>query len=219
MGWTLWNAAFNHRQFWDGRAADLEEQAEGPITHPDEMGQDPEELSRELEEIPAYVERFRAAFGVEGIDLAKVTQAIASFERTLTSVNSAYDRYAKGDRGALTEAERRGLASFRSLRSRCFECHNLPTFANPEFKVVGVPPRDGEEPDRGRGEVVGAAYDHAFKVPTLRNVALTAPYMHNGSRGRPLQQEVFHLSPYPLLHHGSPSPACPQTTTHPLTVR
>jgi len=177
---TLWNAAFNHRQFWDGRAADLEEQAEGPITHPDEMGQDPEELSRELEEIPAYVELFRAAFGVEGIDLAKVTQAIASFERTLTSMNSAYDRYAKGDRGALTDAERRGLASFRSLRSRCFECHNLPTFANPEFKVVGVPPRDGEEPDRGRGEVVGAAYDHAFKVPTLRNVALTAPYMHNG---------------------------------------
>ena len=177
---TLWNAAFNHRQFWDGRAADLEEQAEGPITPPEEMGQDPAELARELEAIPEYVERFAVTFGGGGIDLKRVTRAIATFERTLISRNSAYDRYAKGDRSALTEEERRGLASFRSLRSRCFECHNLPTFANPEFKVVGVPPEDGEEPDRGRGEITGAAYDHAFKVPTLRNVALTAPYMHNG---------------------------------------
>jgi len=177
---TLWNAAYNHRQFWDGRAADLEEQAEGPITHPDEMGQDPAGLAQELGAIPEYAERFATAFDGGGIDLKRITQAIAMFERTLLSRNSAYDRYAKGDRSALTEAERRGLASFRSLRSRCFECHNLPTFANPEFKVVGVPPRDGEEPDRGRGAVAGAAYDHAFKVPTLRNVALTAPYMHNG---------------------------------------
>jgi len=177
---TIWNAAYSHRQFWDGRAADLEEQAEGPITHPDEMGQDPEELLGELLEVPEYTSRFEAAFGSVGVDMERVLAAIGAFERTLTTTNSAYDRYARGDREALSDAERRGLASFRSLRSRCFECHNLPTFANPEFKVIGVPPRDGEEPDRGRGEVAGVAYDHAFKVPTLRNVALTAPYMHNG---------------------------------------
>jgi parallel beta-helix repeat protein len=177
---TVWNAAYNHRQFWDGRAADLNEQARGPITHPDEMGQDPDELPEELRAIPEYVTRFAAVFGDEGIDLAKVTRAIATFERTLTSTNSAYDRYARGDREALTDAQRRGLASFRSLRGRCFECHNLPTFANKDFKVIGVPPRAGEAPDLGRGKVAGAEYDHAFKVPTLRNVALTAPYMHNG---------------------------------------
>jgi len=178
---TLWNAAFNHRQFWDGRAADLAEQAAGPITDPNEMGQDPEELVEELEAIPNYVERFEAAFGEESITFENITQAIAAFERELTSQHSRYDRYAKGDREALTESERRGLATFRSLKTRCFECHNLPTFANPEFKVIGVPPRDGEEPDLGRGEVAGSAYNHAFKVPTLRNIELTGPYMHNGT--------------------------------------
>ena len=177
---TLWNAAFNHRQFWDGRASDLAEQAAGPITDPNEMGQDPDELVAELEAIPDYVKRFKASFGEEGVTFEKVTQAIAAFERQLTSQHSAYDAYARGDREALDESERRGLAAFRSLRSRCFECHNLPTFANPEFKVIGVPPKEGEEPERGRGEVAGSAYDHAFKVPTLRNIALTAPYMHNG---------------------------------------
>ncbi len=177
---TIWNAAFNHRQFWDGRAADLAEQAEGPITDPNEMGQDPDELVEELKAIPKYVERFEASFEGEGVTFENVTHAIAAFEREITSQHSRYDRYAKGARGALTESERRGLAIFRSLKTRCFECHNLPTFANPEFKVVGVPPREGEEPDLGRGAVAGSAYNHAFKVPTLRNIELTAPYMHNG---------------------------------------
>ena len=178
---TLWNAGFSHRQFWDGRAADLAEQAAGPITDPKEMGQDPDELVEELEAIPWYAKRFEEVFGEEGVTFENVTHAIAAFERGLTSQNSRYDRYAKGDRDALTESERRGLASFRSLKTRCFECHNLPTFANPEFKVIGVPPRDGGEPDLGRGEIAGPAYNHAFKVPTLRNIELTAPYMHNGT--------------------------------------
>src|SRR5207249_10060248 len=86
-----------------------------------------------------------------------------------------------GDATALTAAERRGLTLFRSLKTRCFECHGFPTFANPDFKVIGVPDLPGQEKDLGRAEAgAGAAYERAFKVPTLRNVALTAPYMHNG---------------------------------------
>ncbi|MCG8458611.1 MAG: right-handed parallel beta-helix repeat-containing protein [Holophagales bacterium] len=179
---TVWNAAYNHLQFWDGRAETLEEQAGKPIVDPAEMAEDPERLMEQLGQIPEYRQRFEQAFGQGGLTFENVTFAIAAFERTLTSHDSAFDRYARGDRRALSETERRGLNVFRSLETRCFECHNLPTFANPDFKVVGVPAVEGlDAPDLGRAEIAGGeAYNRAFKVPTLRNVALTAPYMHNG---------------------------------------
>jgi len=179
---TVWNSAFNHVQFWDGRAEDLEEQAAGPIQDPKEMGQNADLLIEELNEIPGYASYFEAAFGASDslITFERVTDAIATFERTVISQNSRYDQFAAGDRMALSMKERRGLNVFRSLKTRCFECHNVPTFANPDFKVIGVPDLEGEEPDLGRGEQVGEGYEAAFKVPTLRNVALTAPYMHNG---------------------------------------
>ena len=187
---TVWNSLYNHLQFWDGRARDLEDQAAKPIRDPAEMNQDPVELVTELEAIPEYRELFAEAFGPgagggSAIDFERVTFAIAAFERTLVSSRSAFDRYARGDRYALDESERRGLNLFRSLRTRCFECHNLPTFSNPDFKVIGVPDaEDLSEPDLGRAEIAGGdAYRGAFKVPTLRNVALTAPYMHNGRFG------------------------------------
>lgn len=183
---TVWNAAFNHLQFWDGRAEDLEDQAGKPIQDAAEMAQDPAELVDELRAIPEYVERFATVFGGSGtetVTFENVTFAIAAFERTLVSQDSRYDQYARGDRQALSEKERRGLNLFRSLATRCFECHNLPTFANPDFKVVGVPdPEHFASPDLGRAEIAGGdAYARAFKVPTLRNIALTAPYMHNGA--------------------------------------
>ena len=183
---TVWNSAFNHLQFWDGRAADLEEQAGKPIMDPNEMAEEPERLVSQLREIPEYVELFSQAFelkGPEAVTFKNVTYAVAAFERTLISDDSRFDRYARGDRQALSEAERRGLNVFRSLKTRCFECHNLPTFNNPDFKVIGVPdPEDLEAPDLGRAEIEGGAvYERAFKVPTLRNVAITAPYMHNGA--------------------------------------
>jgi cytochrome c peroxidase len=178
---TVWNAAFNHKQFWDGRAADLEEQAKGPITSDKEMNQNPDELVKELKAIPEYVQLFEQAFGAAGVTYDNVTFAIAAFERTLLSQNSAFDRYAAGDANALTPEQKHGLTLFRSLKTRCFECHGFPTFANPDFKVIGVPDLPGQEKDLGRAEQgAGEAYNHAFKVPTLRNVALTAPYMHNG---------------------------------------
>ena len=187
---TVWNAAYNHLQFWDGRAKDLEEQAGKPIEDPNEMAQNPAELERELAAIPEYQRLFKAAFGNgngnggsgDAVSFEHVTFAIAAFERTLLSQGSRFDRYARGERDALSESERRGLNLFRSLKTRCFECHGFPTFANPDFKVIGVPDAAGlEAPDLGRAEIAGGeAYGRAFKVPTLRNVALTAPYMHNG---------------------------------------
>src|SRR6185503_10114392 len=123
-----------------------------------------------------YGGRERAA-----ITFANVTGAVAAFERTLVSDASPFDRYRLGDATALGPAERRGLVLFRSLKTRCFECHGFPTLANPDFKVIGVPDLPGQKEDRGRAEAGGGpAYERAFKVPTLRNVALTAPYMHNG---------------------------------------
>lgn len=189
---TVWNVAFNHLQFWDGRAADLEDQAAKPIMDANEMAEEPERLVSQLRQIPAYVELFEQAFGPgerdedgdgETVTFERVTYAIAAFERTLLSLSSRFDLYARGQRQALSEAERRGLNVFRSLKTRCFECHNLPTFNNPDFKVVGVPdPQDLDAPDLGRAEIEGGeAYERAFKVPTLRNVAVTAPYMHNGA--------------------------------------
>ncbi|HET9532875.1 MAG TPA: parallel beta-helix domain-containing protein, partial [Blastocatellia bacterium] len=181
---SIWNAAFNHMQFWDGRAPDLEEQAKGPITSEIEMAENPETLVKELKAIPEYVERFDAAFGGQNgsaVSLDNVVKAIASFERTLTANNTPFDRFVNGERNALTPAQYRGFNLFRSGKTRCFECHGLPTFANPDFKIIGVPDLNPNEPDFGRFDVTkGEGNKRAFKVPTLRNVALNPPYMHNG---------------------------------------
>ena len=191
---TVWNAAYNHRQFWDGRASDLEQQAQNPITSADEMAQDPAELVKELRAIPEYVRFFDEVFSgkdASAVTFDNVTKAIAAFERTLTSTRSRFDQYREGEVRALSASERRGLALFRSLKTRCFECHGFPNFANPDFKVVGVPDLPGQKPDLGRQEAGGGpAYARAFKVPTLRNVAKTAPYMHNG-KYKTLQEVVL----------------------------
>jgi len=179
----IWNAAFNQTQFWDGRARDLEDQAKNPITAPEEMGETDANLSSEMATVPEYQSLFDEAFGGHmgsSINLLNVTKALAAFERTQLSSRSPFDRYAAGDRSALTLSQRRGFDVFRSGQARCFECHTLPTFSSPDFKVIGVPRLEDEAEDRGRGDVAGAAFKGAFKVPTLRNVALTAPYMHNG---------------------------------------
>jgi cytochrome c peroxidase len=176
---SLWNVAFKERLMWDRRAASLEEQARIPLLAADEMAADPERLVARLGAIPVYREGFAGAFPgePEALTLENVTRALAAFERTLVSQSSRYDRYAQGERSALTPSERRGLALFRSLNTRCFECHRLPTFEAPLALGVGVPSADpgvagvsGEPAERG-----------LFGVPTLRNVALTAPYMHDGS--------------------------------------
>jgi cytochrome c peroxidase len=184
---SLWNTVYNHRQFWDGRAAHLEEQARMVITTPEEVNADPAELVRELKAIPEYRALFDKAFGGkdgEAITFKNITYALAAFQRTLVSFNSRFDRYAAGDGSALSPQEKRGLKLFLSPKTRCNECHGIPVFADRNFKVIGVPdPKDGPadvakpEAERGRG----GGPNGAFKIPTLRNIALTAPYMHNGA--------------------------------------
>ena len=144
---TLWNVAFKERLMWDRRAGSLEEQARIPLLAADEMAADPLLLVARLAAIPEYRARFERAFPGQGgaITFDDVTRALAAFERTLVSRGSRYDRYARGERGALTPAERRGLTLFRSLNTRCFECHRLPTFDAPLALGVGVP-----SPDPGR---------------------------------------------------------------------
>jgi len=181
---TIWNSGYNHKQYWDGRADDLEHQAGFPIQDIQEMAQDKDELIKELQNIPEYVQLFNVAFGsndiTKSVTFENVTFAIAAFERTITANNTRFDQYSRGNHLALSKSERKGLNLFRSLKTRCFECHNFPTFNNPDFKAIGVPNIENNEPDLGRAEIVGKGYENAFKVPTLRNIALTAPYMHNG---------------------------------------
>ncbi|MEO6336633.1 MAG: parallel beta-helix domain-containing protein, partial [Verrucomicrobiota bacterium] len=181
---VIWNAAYSPLQFWDGRAKDLEQQAEGPIQDAHEMNQNAAELVKELLHIPEYVRLFQETFNgkpEEVVTFRNVTKAIASFERTILSFNSKFDRYAAGDSYALNDSEKRGLQLFRSLKTRCFECHASPNFSDGSFRIVGVPDLPDQANDIGRAKVPGQGPEGAFKVPTLRNVALSAPYMHNGS--------------------------------------
>ncbi|HNB51139.1 MAG TPA: parallel beta-helix domain-containing protein [Anaerolineales bacterium] len=164
---SLWNVGYTGIFFWDGHATSLEEQAVTPLTHPDEMAADPEALAGELTAISGYVDLFKAAYGDGQITASRVNEALATFERTLISNDSPFDHYAAGEFDALSAAQRRGLNLFRSAATRCFECHAAPTFSTDNLRVIGVP--DGE------------ASTQPFKVPSLRNVVLSAPYMHNGS--------------------------------------
>lgn len=178
---ALWNVATADSLFWDGRAASLEEQMLSPLQSADEMGADLNEMLAELRGIPAYVRLFDAAFA-DGITLDNVVAAIAAFQRTLISHNAPVDRFIAGDYDALTPAQRRGFELFRDPAVRCIECHTWPTFEDDKFHVLGVPLADADHPDVGRAEFVqesGARF--AFRTPTLRNVVLSAPYMHNGS--------------------------------------
>jgi cytochrome c peroxidase len=176
---TLYNAAFKARLMWDRRAASLEEQVLLPLLAPDELNADPAALLAKLAAIPEYRARFAAAFPSEpdAISLANLARALAAFERTLVSRDSRFDRFARGERDALGASERNGLTLFRSLATRCFECHRLPTFDAPLALSIGVP-----SSDPGVGAISGLAAQRGFfGVPTLRNIALSAPYMHDGS--------------------------------------
>lgn len=185
---SLWNVAFLKRFFWDGRAASLEEQMRGPLYADNEMGNTEQNLLAKLNAIPAYRTLFAEAFGESDIGPDEVYRAIAAFEGSLISLNSRYDRYAHGYAGALSEKEIEGLNVFRSFVARCAECHTPPLFTNQQIAVIGTPEpplADGSGPrplDIGAEGVTGDPSQRAgFKVPSLRNVALTAPYTHSGA--------------------------------------
>jgi len=186
---TVLNAAFAPLQFWDGRASSLEDQAGGPIQNPVEMNMKPDACVAKLNADPEYRAKFEKAFGPGPVTFAKITEAIASYERTLVSGNSPFDRFEFiGQKNALSPAAQRGLAIFRDkTRGNCIACHTIDRgyalFTDGKFHNVGVGVNDdGELTDLGRYEQTKVEADKgAFKTPTLRNVARTAPYMHDGS--------------------------------------
>lgn len=174
---TVINAAYATTQFWDGRAASLEEQALGPIENPIEMGHSLPALVEQLQQVPEYRQRFQEVFGA-AISKENLAQAIAAFERTILSGNSPYDRFVAGDAGALNDAQKRGWEKFQAS---CAQCHKPPLFSNYQFYNAGVG-MDKESPDPGRKKITGRELDLGkFRVPALRDVAKTAPYFHDGS--------------------------------------
>jgi cytochrome c peroxidase len=179
---SLWNMAFLTRFFWDARANTLEEQMLGPLYAPEEMGTDPNTLLSRLNDNSAYRKLFSDAFEASPITLAQVYLAITAFETSLISLNSRYDQYAHGHHQALSPEELAGLNIFRSFVARCAECHTPPLFTNQQVAVIGVAEPDRAELDPGAGAVFSnPTWRGGFKVPSLRNIARTPPYMHNGS--------------------------------------
>lgn len=180
---SLWNVAFFKRYFWDGRAESLEDQARGPLFSPNEMAHSEEGLKAALNDNSVYRRLFAEAYpeARKGIEIRHVTRALADFERTLISLDSPYDRYIRGDFNALSAAEVDGFNVFRSFVSRCSECHTPPLFTNGQFAVIGVPNDRDHDGDDGVGALTQeSSQKGAFKVPSLRNIALTSPYMHRG---------------------------------------
>jgi len=185
---TVWNAAFSKVQFWDGRAPSLEAQAAGPVTNPIEMGMKSwDDVVVRLKAIEGYQTAFKEAFDDEEISKDTATKAIAAFERTLITPNSPYDKYAKGNKSALNAQEIRGLKTMAKIG--CLSCHSGAAFNGKgdfrEFPAMFNSYLEKQyqfSNDKGLAEVTGKdADEHLFKIPTLRNIALTAPYFHNGS--------------------------------------
>lgn len=175
---TVINAAYAPAQFWDGRAASLEEQALGPIENPIEMGHKLDDLVPQLNKIAGYKERFQKAFGTD-VTKEGIAKAIATFERTVLSGNSPYDKFKAGDENALTDAQKKGMELFDDLG--CSSCHAPPIFSNYKYYNAGVG-SSKEPPDEGRKSVTGEDKDMGkFRVPMLREVANTGPYFHDGS--------------------------------------
>ena len=177
---TVLNSSLNMAQFWDGRAADLKEQAGGPIANPGEMAFTHSLAIDVLESIPKYVSEFKLVFGSEKIDIDQVTQAIAEFEKTLVTPNSRFDQWLLGDKTALHADELEGYMLFKN--SGCIACHNGSAMGGNSFQKMGIiQPYKTDNPAVGLNAVTGNDSDRfKFKVPTLRNIELTYPYFHDG---------------------------------------
>ena len=180
---TVINRLFSDLQFWDGRAASLEEQAVGPIANPIEMGETHDAVVEKLSGIAGYKPLFKAAFGDETVTIDRIGQAIATFERTIVSGNSPYDKFKAGDKTALSESAQRGMAIFfDNNKGRCSICHTGHNFTDETYHNLGVGFDGDPSKHQGRVEITKKPEDTgAYKTPTLRNIAQTAPYMHDGS--------------------------------------
>lgn len=177
---SLYTTAYQNLWFWDGRARSLEEQVLMPVQAPDEMNQDLPGLVAKLRGIPGYVAQFGKIFGKTQVTAENIAKAIATFLRTIVPGESPVDRFLKGDKSALSLSAQRGLELFQG-KARCNLCHNGPNLTDDGFHNIGIPPAGPLKEDLGRYRVVALpALKGAFKTSSLRMVALTAPYMHNG---------------------------------------
>ena len=184
---SLWNVAFSPLLFWDGRAASLEEQVRFPVEHPDEMGDTLDNAVHRFARHESYERDFAASFPDDpNISARNIARALTAYERTLISPPTRFDRWVAGDAGALSPSEIDGLKVFAG-KGRCINCHTGFAFTDHNFYDIGLPGAD-----KGRGtEINLRAADYAFKTPTLRELAWTAPYMHDGSRAT-LEDVIAH---------------------------
>ncbi|MCK5717510.1 MAG: cytochrome-c peroxidase [Thiomargarita sp.] len=182
---TVFNSGFNFRQFWNGRAATLEEQVHGPIHHPKEMGSHWIEVINKLKKDQAYLKKFKALYP-QGIQIQNIKEAIALYERSLFTPNARFDQYLRGNHKAISSDEKKGYTLFKQYG--CIACHQGMNIGGNLYQVFGVLNNYFEQrgnitqADLGRFTVTGKEYDrYRFKVPSLRNVEITAPYFHDGS--------------------------------------
>ena len=178
---TVWNARYNFVQFWDGRAKDLEEQALTPITNSFEMDTTVAAVIKKLQKDKAYREHFEKLYE-EGVTAKSLADALAAFGKTLITPNSKFDRYLRGDEKALNSQEKEGFRLFKS--KGCVSCHNGINVGGTLYQKFGLfeSYKSSAQPDYGRFHITNSSEDkYYFKVPSLRNVAKTAPYLHDGS--------------------------------------
>ena len=198
---TVFNSGFNFRQFWDGRADSLETQAAGPVHNPKEMGSNWSQVVGKLKQDAAYVSAFKALYS-NGIKPKNIQDAIATYERSLITPNARFDRYLRGDVTAITLEEKQGYVLFKQYG--CVACHQGINIGGNMYQVFGVLNNYFEKrgnitkADLGRFNVTAKPYDrHKFKVPSLRNIALTPPYFHDGS-AKTLEKAVDVMAKYQL---------------------
>jgi len=192
---ALMNLAWMKGLFWDGGAKNLESLSFAPLRHPDEMGQDIVKLVARLQQHPTYPGLFKAAFGSDSITAAALSRALAQYQRTLISANSRYDRYVRNEQSeTLTEQELQGLYIFKK---NCSSCHATDLFTDNRYHNNGLDntfPEGDEDLYFGYGRISRKGEDKGkYKTPTLRNIAITAPYMHDG-RFKTLEEVLQHYS-------------------------
>lgn len=193
---TVYNAVFNFRQFWDGRAKNLQEHAVGPVENPVEMGSSFKEAIEKLKK-SKYKKLFDAIYK-DGITKKNITDAIAEYEKTLITPNSRFDKYLRGDKNALTQNEKEGYELFKS--KGCISCHHGENIGGNLYNKFGIFDESNSQ-WLGRYNVTHKEQDkYFFKVPSLRNVARTAPYFHDG-RTYDLNKAVEIMSQYQLGRH------------------
>ena len=175
----IYNLAWNVTFFWDGRAPTLEDQALGPIEASGEMNMPLTTLIPKLKKVKGYQKLFTAAYGKDSINKENVGKAIAAFERTIIVDNTAFDKFMKGDKNAMSPDAINGLALFQG-KARCIQCHDGANFTDNSFHNIGV---KGDDIGRGKHMKNDRTLDGAFKTPGLRNIIYSAPYMHDGSEG------------------------------------